>query len=258
MPDAAAAQSRRLRPPAVRLPPPGVVLAALLLLAGALILYAGRHLTFFYDEWNFILDRRGGSVDTYLGAHNGHPVLFAVIVYKLLFATVGLSHYTPYRVVTVALHLLCAALLYALVRRRLGPWLALAPTTLLLFMGTAYEDLLWPFQIGLLASVAGGLGALLCLERRDRRGDVAAAALLLWSLTGSAVGVPFLVACAVTLIAQRGAWSRLWVVAAPAAIFALWYLGWGVSEQITSDGVLGAPRYVADAAAGALAGITPA
>jgi hypothetical protein len=231
------------------------VLGLLLLLAAVLILYAGRHLTFFYDEWNFILQRRGGGVDTYLDPHNGHLVLFPVIVYKVLFALVGLRHYTPYLAVMVALHLLSAGLLYLLVRRGLGPWLALAPTALLLFMGSAYQDLLWPFEISLLTSVAGGLGAMLCLQRRSRRWDGAAALLLAWSLTGSAVGIPFLAAAAVVLIAQRGPWTRLWVVVAPAALFAVWYLGWGTSEPVTSDAVLGAPQYVADAAAGTLAGI---
>jgi len=38
-------------------------------------------------------------------------------------------------------------------------------TAILLFMGTAYQDLLWPFQISYLGSVAGGLGALALLER---------------------------------------------------------------------------------------------
>ncbi len=62
------------------------VLAVLLCGCGVLLLYAGRHLTFFYDEWSFILQRRGGGVDTYLNPHNGHLVLFSVIIYKLLFA----------------------------------------------------------------------------------------------------------------------------------------------------------------------------
>ena len=227
----------------------------MLLVAGLLVLYAGRHLTFFFDEWDFILQRRGSGPDVYLDPHNGHLVLFPVVVYKLLFAIVGLRHYTPYRAVAVALHLLCGVLLYCLVRRRLGSSLALAPTVLLLFMGSAFEDLLWPFQIGLFVSVAGGLGALLCLERQDGRGDVAAAVLLVWSLTGSAVGVPFVVAGAVMLIGQRGPWQRLWVVVAPAALFGLWYLGWGANEHVTSDAVLGAPQYAADAASGAAAGI---
>ena len=232
-----------------------VALLVVLAAGGVFLLYAGRHLSFFYDEWTFILERRGGGLSTYLDPHVGHLVLFPVIVYKLLFATVGLRHYAPYRVVGIALHLLCCFLLFKLVSRRLGPWAALGPVVLLLLMGSAWQDLLWPFQIAFLTSIAGGLGALLALERRDTRGDAIAAALLVWSLTGSDLGITFLVAAAAVLIVQRRPWTRAWVVAIPAALFAIWYLGWGTSEPITTDSVLGAPQYVADAASGAAAGI---
>jgi len=103
------------------------VLAALMVLSGSVIMYAGRHLTFFSDEWDLILGRRGAGLGTYLDPLKGHLALFQIVVYKLLFAMVGLRHYAPYLAVTVALHLLCGVLLYMLARRRLGPWLGLAP-----------------------------------------------------------------------------------------------------------------------------------
>jgi hypothetical protein len=249
--------SRRLTAaPRSRVAPEHGALALLLLAAGLLLLLAGRHLTFFYDEWDFIVGRRGGSIDTYLDPHNGHLSLFPVAVYKLLFVTVGLRHYWPYRVVEIALHLLCGGLLYVLLRRRIGAWPALVPTALLLFMGSAFQDLLWPFQMGYLGSIAGGLGALALLELpASRRRDACACALLIWSVASSGVGIPFLFAAAVLLLARRERWSRLWVVAVPAILFLAWYVGWGAGERITSDAVLGAPQYVADAAAGATAGI---
>src|SRR5947207_5143984 len=110
----------------------------LLFAAAVVLLYAGRHLTFFYDEWDYVLGRRGSSVAAYLDPHNGHLSLFPVVVYKILFAIVGLRHYTPYRVAAIAVHLTCGVMLYTLARRRISPWLALVPTTLLLFMGTAF------------------------------------------------------------------------------------------------------------------------
>ena len=226
-----------------------------MLVSGVLLLYAGRHLTFFYDEWAWIEQRRGSALSTYLDPHNGHLSLFPVIVYKLLFRLVGLRHYTPYRVVGVLVEVLCGALLYVLVRRRLGPWLALVPATLLLFMGTAFQDLLWPFQLGFLSSVAGGLLALALLERGSTRANACACAALVWSLSSSGVGLAFLAACAVLLILQRDARRRVWIVAVPAALFLVWYIGWGTSEQITSDSVLAAPQYIADAASATFAGI---
>lgn len=257
MADATSASPPRLAAPAVLRRPSAAtgVLILLLLASATVLLYAGRHLTFFLDEWSWILRRRGSGLGTFLDPHNGHFSLFPIAVYKVLFATVGLRHYTPYRVVGVAMHLLCCVLLYILVRRRVGPWLALVPTGLLLFMGTASQDLLWPFQIGFLSSVAGGLGALALIE--DGRSDVLACLLLVWSIVSSAIGIPFLIAAAVALVARRDPWSRLWTIAVPAGVFLIWYLGWGSSESqhVTTDSLLAAPAYVAEAAAGAVQGI---
>lgn len=237
-------------------------MAGVALAAGVLLMVATRHLSFFFDEWNFILGRRGESVGTYLDPHNGHLSLFPIAVYKLLLALTGLRHYWPYLLVLTLLHLACGAILYVIARRRLGPWLAILPAALLLFLGAAYEDLLWPFQIGFLGSMAGGLGALALLdpERRPSQGDttlvdVAAFVLLAWSLSSSGVGVAFLVAAAALLVAEWANWRRLWVVAVPAGLFVLWYLGWGTSEQTSGQALLGAPQYVADAASAASAAV---
>jgi hypothetical protein len=231
------------------------VLVALLALSAVLLLYAGRRLTFFYDEWDFILGRRGESVGTYLDPHNGHLSLFPVIVYKVLFALVGLRHYWPYRVVAVSLHLICATLVYVLARRRHGPWLALVPAFVLLFLGSAWQDLLWPFQIGFLGSVAGGLAALTLIDCDDRRFDPAVCACLVWSLSSSGVGLAFLIAATVMMLLQRADSPRWWVVVLPAALWVIWYLGWGTSENPTRSALLGAPQYAADAASSAVAGI---
>ena len=73
-------------------------------------------------------------------------------------------------------HLLCTGLLYVYARRRIGPWPALLPAALLLTLGPAWQNILWPFQIGWLISLAAGLGALLrSTARARRRGRVRAA-----------------------------------------------------------------------------------
>src|SRR5260221_7588656 len=84
----------------------------------------GRGRTFFFDEWTFILDRRGGLVDALLQPHNGHLSLIPAGVYRVLFLVVGLAHYRPYRLVAIFVHLLVAALVAALVRRSAGWWFA--------------------------------------------------------------------------------------------------------------------------------------
>ena len=233
---------------------PNIIAGAMLAVAGIAVLYAGRHLTFFYDEWSFVLTRRGRGVNTYLDPHNGHLVLFPVVVYKVLVALFGLRHYWPYRLVEVALHLLCCWFVYVLARRRLGPTVALAPLALILFMGTAWQVLLWPFQIGYIASVTGGLGALILLEG-ERPRDAVVAALLTWAVVSSGVGLAFVVACAVWLLAHRDPWRRFWVVVVPLVVFGIWYLGWSSGDHTSTDALLGAPQYVASAAAAAVAGI---
>ena len=155
---------------------------------------------------------------------------------------------------------MCAWLLYVLARRRMGPVAALVPTLLLALLGTAYQDILWPFQIGYLGSIAGGLGALALLDRppleRPNPGrDGGAAALLVGSVVSSGVGLAFAVACGVLLIAQRQPWRRLWIPVLPLVVYAIWYLGWGGGDHTSADAVLAAPQYVADAAAGAVAGL---
>ena len=120
-----------VRPTAARAPAPAgrpggrvgwawPVLAVVLLATGAFLLRETRGTTFWFDEWQWVLDRRGDDLSAFLAPHNGHLTLVPVALYKLLFATAGLENYTPYRVMVVAAHLGCVALLFAYARRRVG------------------------------------------------------------------------------------------------------------------------------------------
>jgi SGNH hydrolase-like domain, acetyltransferase AlgX len=223
---------------------PLVVLAAGLLGCGVLLMVMSRHLGFYADEWSFVLDRRGWHPYVFLEPHNGHFSLVPVAIYKILFEIVGLRHSWPYRLVLVLLHLVCVGLIYALASRRAGRWIALVPAGLLLVPGAAYEDLLWAFQIGFVGSLAAGLGALLCLERGDRRGD-GWAALLLWvSLACASVGVAFTVGVLAMLLASRSRRSRVWVALGPLALYGLWYLHYGSREsQVAWGNLPSIPHY---------------
>ena len=68
----------------------------------------------------------------------------------------------------------CVVLLFVYARRRVGDLLALGAAAVVALLGPAWPDILWPFQIGFLGSLAAGIGALLCLDRADRRGDIGA------------------------------------------------------------------------------------
>ena len=60
------------------------LLGLAMLIAAAAILHEGRGTLPFFDEWNFIIERRGHSLDTLLRPHNGHLVVAPLLLYKLL------------------------------------------------------------------------------------------------------------------------------------------------------------------------------
>ena len=95
-----------------------------------------------------------------------------VLVYKGMFAVVGLNAYWPYRALMLLVHLACVWLVFRLARSRIGDPAAALAASFLLVLGSAWEVLLFPFEITLLGSVAFGLLALDVLDRRSRRGDM--------------------------------------------------------------------------------------
>jgi hypothetical protein len=228
-------------------------LALLMAVDAALLLYMGRGLSFFFDDWDYVTHDYGGGLHSLLLAHNGHMSLFPVAIYKILFHLVGLDHYAVFRIVLIALHLVCAGLVFMLASRRLARLPALLVTALILFLGVAWEDLLWAFQISYLLSVAGGLAAWVLLERRDRLGDVAATVAVIVSLGSSGLGIPILVGVVVELLWRRE-WRRWFIVVIPAVLYLLWYLHYG-EDQLTRDGLINSPGFAEDIAAAAFGGI---
>jgi len=230
-----------------------------MVIAAAALIYVGGGLTFVKDEWAFIYNRREWTLGVFLAPHNGHIQLFPVGVFKVLFATVGLTEYWVYRLTVVAAHLVCVALMFVLARRRVGDGLALAACVPILFLGSSYQNLLWPIQVGLIASVAAGLGALLMLDRRDTRGDISACLLLALSLSSGSFGLAMAVAVLVEVLLRPDRLRRVWIAALPLSLYALWYVAYDPSE-LPEGGKLGAtlatlPSYIANIAAAAFAGL---
>lgn len=222
-----------LHPPDPRLPP--TILGAGLLAYGLLLMLLSRHFGFFQDEYFWILHRRAWNVNAFWQPYNGHLSAVPLTIYKLLFVTVGLQHTWPYRLILVGLHLLCVVLVYTLAARRAGRWLALVPAFLLLGLGAGYEDLLFASQIGFVGALAAGLAALICLEPRSRRGDIAAAALVLVALASASDGLAVAAAILAELLVIRAPWRRLWVALGPLALYAVWYLHFGTNEASLSN-----------------------
>ena len=226
--------------------------------ASAAILHAARGTSFYFDEWWFITRRRDASFDDFMRPNVGHLIAVPVAVYKFFFETFGLGSYRPYLVVLVALHVATCVLLYVYLRRRAHVLYAVVATIVLLFLGYAWQDLAWAFQMTYLFSTVGGLGALLLLDRRDRRGDVGAMLAIAFAIASGGVGLVFAAGALVELAWTRASWRRLWVPVAPLLLFAVWYVAYGDSEG-QLDNLTRAPQFITDAAgsaAGAIVGTT--
>lgn len=202
------------------------------------------------------MHRRDFDVEAFLAPHNEHIVLIPVAIQKLLLALFGMTSAASERVVLTALLLVTAVLFFVWVRRRLGPWPALIATVPLLFLGPAWQVLLWPFEIGYVGALLFGIAMLLALDREDERGDLAACGFLVVSIAFSTLGLTFAVGAAVAVLLRRRerGLRRAYVVALPLLLYLGWYLGWGreAESHVTLENVLNSPGFVFDGLASSL------
>ena len=228
------------------------VLGAGILAAAALVLYTAHGATFAVDELYYygrVAVREGGLIhypsafDPHylLAPFNGHLALGGRFIYELVFATLG-ANYTVFLLIDFTGIALSAILVFTLIHRRIGTPAALAPCLLLLFLGFAREQFLWPIDFNSSLALATGLGAVLALQRQDLRGDLLGFVLLSISAAMIEVGVAFGVGIAVMILIQPSRWRRLWIVIVPAVLYAAWWLWatprFGGSETELSNIVL--------------------
>jgi hypothetical protein len=210
-----------------------------------LLLYVSRWLTFWFDEWTFVVYRPDPSLHSIFSPHVDGFLATVAVIYEALLHVFGLGTYLPYLLVDWLAHFVCVALLYHIVARRSGPVLGLMAGLSLLLLGSAYEDLLQPFQMLFLLAGAGGLLALdrlLVIEEEparphSRRDLVVAALALLFAVTSSSVGPIFvgLIVVWATLRRDRGA---LLATAPAIALYGIWYiLSIGQFERPPSTGM---------------------
>lgn len=227
---------------------PLVLLCVALFGAAVLLLALTNGLTFFQDTWEFLMNRRELSTDALFKPHNEHIVVIPVAIELVLLKVFGMTSATPEYVLLTLTLLVTASLLFVYVRRRIGPWPALIAAVVLLFLGPAWQDILWPFELSFVGSMLFGLVMLLALDRGDRRGDIIACLSLAISIGFSSVGVAFVAGAAVDVLQRRrshGLW-RAYVALAPLALYAAWWVGWGheAERHVTLNNVLASPRYV--------------
>jgi hypothetical protein len=197
-----------------------ILALAMVVAAGALI-YWGRDQLMTGDALYYAQRLSENSLGHAILHSNLYLLALPMVLYKAMFEVFGIGAYLPYRLTAIALSLLCVGLFYAIARRRIGSLLALAPALLLLFFGSGWEVLITGIRIPSLIAIASGLGAVLALEREDRRGDAVAALLLCVSVTSHPSGLGFLAAAAVMIAFRPSArrWKSSWVALTPGALF---------------------------------------
>jgi hypothetical protein len=197
------------------------------------------------------------SPEYLLAPFNGHLALGGRFVYETVFATVG-AHYTVFVVVDALGICACAGLLFVFARRRIGDVAALAPALAILFFGVAREQFLWPLDFNTSVALASGLAAILCLQRETRRADVLACLLLATSAAMIEVGLAFIAGAALLIALGPSRWRRAWIVAAPVALYAIWWIWsakFGQGETELSN-ITAAPKTFFESIAVALGALT--
>jgi hypothetical protein len=247
----------------VRLATPVVAALVLLCGAGAMLVIALRsRLTFFNDDWWFLLQRPGleshGGLDTLLAPHNGNIVVLLAASYKVLVAAFGMGSQLPWALVSGLTLAVLGVLVFVLVDQRLGPVLGLVAAAVVVFMGPAWEALLFFASISHLGALTLGVAALLALELDSKSRNATACGLLVCAVLLFTVGLPFVAGAAIVVLVVRKRPRQLWIPAVPTAVFAAWWIVYGhqQSSGVTAGNIGHLPRYVFDALSSGLASLT--
>ncbi len=246
--------------------PPGdsrwaMPLLLMVMAGGAALTFAGTagH-NLFADELQILSSYRSWDPGELLKPAGGHLIITSLTAYKTIFEVFGADSYLPNRILHVALALVCAGLFYALVRRRIGPLAAVAPTAILLVLGSAAEIVATPFGVLEYMGVAFGLAMFLCLERGDRAGDIAAMVFLGLGLASYSINIAFGIGAAVLLYLRdpKQPLRYAWVILAPAVLYGIWRLAFSESGEtnITITNVADMPSAMFTMLAASCAAIT--
>ena len=207
-------------------------------------------LTFFFDEWDFVLNR-SFSLPDLLRPHNGHLSLLPVLAYDIMRKIFGLSFYAPYQVLGLLVHVSACSAVYFLGKRR-SHLLAAAAAVLVCLLGSGWQNIMWPFQIGMMGALSAGLWAI-------------------WEVTQPVISVKRLtILCAVSLLCAGGGiaamgtivllvvvrrqWNILPRLGVVGIVYGFWYLIYGTSQSRAGN-LAKTPQFVYDSALGAASGI---
>lgn len=239
--------------------------AALVVAAVPLLLWLGSYRWFLGDEWTFLSDRSMTPDD--LGRpSNLHWSTTLVVIYRGLYALVGLHHYWPYQLVVIVAHLGIAVLIRFIARRSgVDPWIATVVAGSFVLLGAAEDNILWGIQIGLTLTLVAGMSQVILadhdgsISRRDVVGLVLGALALITS--GNAVA---LIAATGLVCVIRRRWLAAAFHTVPLAVIYLIWSMWydlralyadvvGLADEPMGPGDL--VTWIGDAAVGLVLGI---
>src|SRR4029450_10931564 len=212
---------------------------ALVVVALVVLVWLGRDMTFYHDEFAFLL-LRDLSINGLFAPHNEPLSATLLLLYRVLDGPVGTSTYWPYLGVTFALHVVVAAIVYAVVRREAGSGRALGAMAVMLLLGSGGDDILWAFQSGTIGATAAGMAALVIAPRRPAVAPVR----LTIGLATSGAALAFLVGTALHLLLTRPR-ALVWL-ALPVGLYLSWYVTFGATRMVAlrSPSLDGVPEYV--------------
>ena len=204
--------------------------------AFVLWLSIGRYQWFYADEWDFLSLRTGGNLGDLFRPHHGHWTTVPILIYRLLYALVGLRVFLPYRLVVLVLYLAASALLFVvMLRAAVHPWIAAAAASLFALYGAGADNIINPFQVTFTGALVSGLAFLLLtdrdgpLARRDLFGLLAG----LIGLMMSGVGVAMVLVTGIAVTLRRGWRIAASLVAPLAAVYLVWFAIIGHQSGVT-------------------------
>ena len=223
---------------------------ALVVVALVVLVWLGRDMTFYHDEFAFLLLRDLSPAGIF-APHNEHLSATLVILYRTLVGTVGTVSYWPYLGVTFALHFIVAAIVYVVVRRESTAAWALGAMAVMLLLGSGGDDILWAFQSGTIGATAAGMAAVVVAPRRP----AVAAILLTIGFATSGAALAFFVATVVHLLLTRPR-ALVWL-ALPVGLYLAWYVTFGATRMVAlrSPSFDGVPEYVLAGLVASAAGV---
>ena len=237
---------------------PTVLLGAAAVVSAVLLVVLNSKLTFFIDDWEVLLHRRGLSLDVFMEPHAGHPAMGLVALYKAILVTFGMSSLTPYAVASTLVFVAqrgAPVRLDAPPRRRLAGARRGAPDPL------PGRRLRGPAD-----AVPGRLLRARGLRPRPRcsRSSAAARATRCCAARCSSSGSASRRSAWPSSPGWRSPWRSTasfagarWVPIVPVVLYGLWYLGWGHTgaTQFTFENLATAPAFVLDGFSASLASL---